>query len=77
MSTHKGRTRGLGRFGWCETHEKGLYENKKQAKQAIREQCEPGMRPYRCDLVEGLWHIGHLPYVVREGRMSAREVYGR
>lgn len=73
--THS-QPRRLGRFGYCDTHQKGFYENKRQAKQAIREQCEPGMRPYRCDVVDGLWHIGHLPWVVRRGQKTTREVYG-
>jgi hypothetical protein len=71
------KARKLGSIGYCTTHQKGLYENKKQAKAAIREACEKGMRAYRCDVADGFWHIGHLPHVIREGRMTQREVYGR
>ncbi|MEU5668979.1 hypothetical protein ABZ749_01150 [Micromonospora sp. NPDC047753] len=67
-----------GPIGYCDTHEKRLYSSRKQAKQTIRNHRDRGgMREYRCDLVDGFWHIGHLPLAAVEGRKTARQIYGR
>ncbi|WP_431892708.1 hypothetical protein [Micromonospora haikouensis] len=64
-------------IGYCDNHGKRLFSSRKQAKREIRRlPGGAGMREYRCDLVEGHWHIGHLPPAVREGRKTATEVYG-
>ncbi|WP_420123878.1 hypothetical protein [Nakamurella sp.] len=64
-------------IGYCDDHGKRLFSSRKQAKPEIRRLHNvAGMREYRCDLVAGHWHIGHLPPVVREGRKTATEVYG-
>ncbi|MFI6266131.1 hypothetical protein [Micromonospora sp. NPDC051006] len=66
-----------GHIGYCDTHQKRLYSSRKQAKQQIRKfHANTGMREYRCDLVKGHWHIGHLPLAVVEGRKTARQIYG-
>lgn len=77
MTKRAPQSRQLGHSGYCTTHQKALYDNKSKAKAAIREVAQKRMRPYRCDVVDGMWHVGHLPAVIREGRLSAREVYGR
>lgn len=58
----------------CEVHEKKAF-TKANAKKLIRVLAEPGMRRYPCDHIFGAWHIGHLPYLVRAGVLSASEVY--
>jgi hypothetical protein len=64
-------------IGYCDQHGKRLYPNRKQAKQMLRKhRNRQGMREYPCDLVAGHFHIGHLPQVVREGRVTAPEIYG-
>lgn len=59
----------------CTSHGKRLYGSRDTAKQAIRRQHSKGMRAYRCELVAGYWHIGHLPPAVRDGRKTAAELY--
>jgi len=36
-----------------------------------------GMRPYRCPHNPSAIHLGHLPVNVREGRITAPEIYGK
>jgi len=67
----------IGHVGQCDTHDKRLYSSRQQARMAIRRHSGGGgMREYRCDLIAGHWHIGHLPPAVRHGRLTAAEVYG-
>lgn len=63
-------------FGYCDLHGKRRFENRKDAKTAIRlwHRRGEGVREYRCT-ISG-WHVGHLPPVVRNGEKTAREVYG-
>ncbi|MBM0275354.1 hypothetical protein [Micromonospora tarensis] len=64
--------------GYCDEHGKRLYPSRKQARKKLREhRSDKGMREYPCDLVEGHWHLGHLPLAVVEGRKTARQVYRR
>lgn len=73
-----GEPRYVGHVGYCEQHGKRLYSSRKAAKTAIRQHQQPaGMREYRCDMVDGMWHCGHLPPAVMEGRRTARQVYRR
>ncbi|MBM0203239.1 hypothetical protein JNW90_09045 [Micromonospora sp. STR1s_5] len=66
-----------GPIGYCDTHQKRLYSSRKQAKRQIRDlRDNQGMREYRCRLVKGYFHIGHLPKDVRNGRITAPEIYG-
>ncbi|WKU07983.1 hypothetical protein [Micromonospora sp. HUAS LYJ1] len=67
----------VGHVGYCDAHGKRLYSDRKKARQQIRaHRHHGGMREYRCDLVAGHWHVGHLPPAVRTGRKTATEVYG-
>ena len=62
-------------YGWCEHHEKRTFNSRKQARAAARSCAEPGLRAYRCDQVYNGWHLGHLPSVVRQGFLTAAEVF--
>lgn len=60
---------------YCDWHRKKAFK-KKAARQAIRQMHDKGMREYPCEFHVGLWHVGHLPRVVREGEMTATDVFG-
>lgn len=73
---------GMGKYGnyvnhnaWCEIHQKKAF-TKDRAKAAIRNMHESGMRRYRCEHMEGMWHVGHLAQVIRDGEMTVADVYG-
>lgn len=66
-----------GHIGHCDTHDKRLYTDKSRARQAIRKLKERGMRPYRCDAVEGMWHVGHMAPQILQGHTTAHVYYGR
>jgi len=66
----------LGHVGVCDTHGKRIFTDRRRARREIRVLADPGMREYRCDVLDGAWHIGHLPLAVVEGRKTAGEVYG-
>jgi len=62
--------------GSCPACGKRSYNSKQQAKAACRE-TDPGCRPYRCLLPEGLgWHVGHLAAGVVAGRVDRDQAYG-
>lgn len=54
-------------IGWCSTHEKNIYADRKTARRAIRSLHGKGMSPYPCDVVPFGWHIGHMPPQVLRG----------
>lgn len=58
----------------CEDCDKDLFRSKKDAKRRIRDTPEPGLCAYECEILEG-WHIGHLPWMVRKGRLTRAEYY--
>ncbi|MEU5945109.1 hypothetical protein ABZ793_06050 [Micromonospora sp. NPDC047465] len=63
-------------IGYCDQHGKRLYPSRKLARRQLRAHRDSqGMRAYPCPLVAGHWHIGHLPKDVREGRITAPEIY--
>ena len=61
--------------GGCPTCGKTIYQSRKRGRQVIRILCWSKMRAYRCPDGWG-WHIGHNPAVVRQGRLTARDIYG-
>lgn len=68
---------------WVEACGKFAYgsmrEAKKVAKKARRTKLEHGVAPlsaYPCDACT-LFHVGHLPGVVKRGEVSRAEYYGR
>lgn len=68
----------VGHVGVCDPHGKRLYTSRGRAKKAIREfpGNRDGLHAYRCDAVDGMWHIGRLPPAVRYGLKTTDEVYG-
>jgi hypothetical protein len=60
---------------WCEIHQKKAF-TKKLAKAAIRNMHDSGLREYRCEYLEGLWHVGHLAQAILNGEMTVADVYG-
>lgn len=60
----------------CDKHGKMAFDSRARAKRHIRMLGDSGMRPYRCDAIDGYWHIGHLPLAVKQGKATAAEVYG-
>lgn len=63
-------------IAWCETHGKLLYTDRKRAR-AVARQHPSHKNVYRCDVSEGLWHIGGLPEEVRHGHVTKDEFFGR
>lgn len=61
---------------WCSKHRKLLYTDRKRARRVARQHAEH-KNPYRCDVNEGMWHIGGLPDEVRHGYMTKEEFYKR
>lgn len=61
---------------WCARHAKDSHGSRRAARKVIRAIHDPAMRPYRCDAQPTLWHIGHLPWVVRRGQATASDIYG-
>lgn len=59
----------------CGSCQKYLYACKADAKRMIRGNPEKGLSAYECEYMPG-WHIGHLPRVVQEGRITRSEYYG-
>jgi hypothetical protein len=64
-----------GKFIVCPTHGKRTWWTRKAARAACRRAPGEQLRAYRCDVLPG-FHIGHLPQVVREGHLTAAEIYG-
>lgn len=64
-------------IGFCDVHQKLLYTGRKPARKSAQCNGRDGMRPYRCDAVDGMWHLGHLPPNVRKGKLTAGEAFGR
>jgi ribosomal protein L44E len=60
---------------FCPDCRKYGWHARKEAKRMEKEYPEEQMRPYRCPVDNGLWHLGHLPRVVRRGYMSADDWY--
>jgi hypothetical protein len=56
--------------GWCQRHSKQCFVSKRWAKLAIRRINGVRMSAYRCDAVDGVWHIGHMSALVTEGVVS-------
>lgn len=72
----------------CPRSDKRAFTSRSAAKtyQRLLKRTNPGraktVRPYLCGEDNhgqgcGLWHVGRLPQATVEGRMTAREVYGR
>lgn len=66
-------------LGRCDVHGKMTYTSKSRAKGMIRYRYadDPGIRAYRCDAIEGMWHIGHLPRRVIQGQRSRESIINR
>jgi hypothetical protein len=62
-----------GHSSWCDTHNKMAHYNRKLAKQAARRFHDSGLQEYRCDAIDGYWHVGHAPRAVKQGKRSNRE----
>lgn len=61
----------------CDTTGKRGYGTRRAAKEvvvALNNGARGGMRPYRCAACR-VWHVGHLPGVVRSGEVSAADYY--
>lgn len=59
---------------WCSTHQKLLYTDRKRARRVARLHPEH-KNAFRCDVHEGMWHIGGLPDLVRHGHMTKDQFY--
>ncbi|MEV0726029.1 hypothetical protein AB0I37_25025 [Micromonospora purpureochromogenes] len=58
---------------YCPDCGKYGFHTRKDAKRMEKQYPEEQMRPYRCPTADDIWHLGHLPAVVRQGEMSADE----
>lgn len=54
--------------GYCDQHQKITYLSRAAARR--RSKMMTGVRPYRCEFNDQFWHIGHLPTLIRQGRVS-------
>lgn len=61
--------------GICHATGKLMLARRSDARRVIRNMHDKGMREYRCRSCQ-CWHTGHLPPIVRRGRLTAAEVYG-
>lgn len=57
----------------CTTCGKRSYMTKHAARQARKLTPSKGLNVYECG---GYWHVGHLPEVVRRGRMTRGQIFG-
>lgn len=62
--------------GWCPVHRKMLYTDRRRARRVARQHTEH-KQAYRCDVSEGMWHVGGLPEPVRRGYTTKDKFYGR
>jgi hypothetical protein len=62
-----------GHTAWCNTHNKAAHTTRKQARRAARRLHDSGLQEYRCDVLDGYWHVGHAPRPVKQGKRSRRE----
>ena len=60
--------------GYCRACGKFWYPSRKIAKTAARKQQLTGVNAYPCAVREGLWHLGHLPKRVAQGRASRESI---
>jgi hypothetical protein len=60
---------------WCYWHSKLLYTDRKRAR-AVANQHPKHKNVYRCEVSDGLWHIGALPDEVKHGHLTKDEYYG-
>lgn len=61
-------------LGWCDYHQKLLYDGRKQAKKAARMHVEH-KSTYECSFSPGLFHVGGLPESVMRGRLTRGQVF--
>lgn len=64
-------------LGHCEKHQKLTYIDRKTARRAAQAMPSEQYSAYRCDALEGMWHIGRLPEAVRRNEVSRGDYYGR
>lgn len=62
--------------GWCPTHGKHWYTDRKRARRVANQHPEH-KNVYRCDANPNLWHVGGLPAVIRHGYMTKDEYFRR
>lgn len=62
-------------IGTCDRHGKRLYTSRRAARRSIPKHL--GVTPYPCDHIHGMWHVGHLPTVVKQGDAGRDEIYTR
>lgn len=64
-------------MGWCEVHNKHLYESRKVARQVGKLHQGEHKSPFLCgDDHVNLWHIGGLPKAIIDGRYTREDLYG-
>jgi hypothetical protein len=61
---------------WCPEHQKLLYTDRKRARRVARQHSEH-KNAFRCDVYQGMWHIGGLPDAIRHGHMTKAEYYAK
>jgi hypothetical protein len=68
-------------YAWCEYHGKRAYQSRKDAKRVVADMRprRKGMREYRCEggVMEGFWHVGTLPFIVRRGTATEEEWWNK
>jgi hypothetical protein len=66
-------TSGTPYIGTCDTHGKRMYTDRKSARRAANGVHDEPLQAYRCDAIDGMWHVGHPPKAVKEGRITNAE----
>lgn len=61
-------------IGWCYTHDKLMYTNRKRAKSVARQHPDhKGVYP--CEANQGMFHIGALPWEVIAGELTREQFF--
>ncbi|MCU1647120.1 MAG: hypothetical protein JWN03_7395 [Nocardia sp.] len=60
---------------WCPNCEKRGYPSRKAARKVCGQVPGRRMNAYPCTRVDGMFHVGHLPQVVRAGDVTRHEHY--
>jgi hypothetical protein len=66
--------RRIGKSQTCSTG-KMIFPSKAAAREYMRQRHFKGMRPYPCPECSEI-HVGHIPWQVRQGLLTANEWYG-
>ena len=59
--------------GWCPDCRKVTYPSRKAARARRKQMPHANLSVYPCEFMEGVYHLGHLPPALRQGRLTRDE----